>query len=625
MPLNLSRRTVLIAAFLLPGLVVGWPVRGAEVPRPRLIRIALIGDSTVASYPDPPADRPDLTGWGQVLGESFDSRVEILNFATSGRSSKSFLAEGRWEPVLASRPDYVFIQFGHNDQPGKEERTTDPATDFRDNLRRYIREARAAGGRPVLVTPVGRRTFAEGKAVSSLGPWVEAMRIVAREEFVPLVDLHAASVSLYNQLGEAGSAHFSPSADDRSHFSRAGGLVMARLVAAALPATVPALAPWLRPETHQDPWPTVVDFPGQIRLQLPDAIDAVVGVETNLYFDNAVLTTNRANYAFDVHCARGRHQEERWTLTPAPADVGEHPLLLEVRDDLHRIVARGRTRIRIHPVDAGSGRELSLLFVGDSLTHASIYPRHVLDLAARGGGPGLTLIGSHQPAGVPDTVRHEGYGGWTALRFATHAAGTPRAGEFVQRASPFLYPADDGQPTLDFRAYCRDVSGGRFPDVVSFFLGPNDIYGDTDETIEGGIDRMITHLDRLIAMVRQDAPAARVALLLPLPPAASQDAFGANYFTLQTRWQYRRNQHRLVERMLQQYGGREGERIHLVATHLNLDCQHNYPTAEEPWNANTPLRGVRQNNGVHPAATGYQQTADSVFGWLKGVVAEPPR
>ena len=102
------------------------------------IKIALIGDSTVASYPKPPADRPSLTGWGQVFGLYFHESVEIRNHAVSGRSSKSFLAEGRWEPVLAEKPDYVFIQFGHNDQPGKGDRTTDPGGDFQDNLRKYI-------------------------------------------------------------------------------------------------------------------------------------------------------------------------------------------------------------------------------------------------------------------------------------------------------------------------------------------------------------------------------------------------------------------------------------------------------------------------------------------------------
>lgn len=137
---------------LLAGLVCVPLVADDAIPKP--LSIALIGDSTMASYAKPPADRPDLTGWGQVFGESFEAGVTILNHAASGRSSKSFLSEGRWEPVLAEKPDYVFIQFGHNDQPGKGDRATDPQGDFQDNLRRYVREAQAAGAKPVLVTPV---------------------------------------------------------------------------------------------------------------------------------------------------------------------------------------------------------------------------------------------------------------------------------------------------------------------------------------------------------------------------------------------------------------------------------------------------------------------------------------
>ncbi len=210
------------------------------------VRIALIGDSTVASYLNPPKDRPDLTGWGQVLGEFFTERVDVQNFALSGRSSKSFLSENRWQPVLDAKPDYVFIQFGHNDQPGKGDRTTDPEGDFRDNLRRYIRDARMIGATPVLVTPVARRTFKNGKPATTLQPWADAMIAVGKETETPVIDLHASSFRLYEQLGDKGSAHLSPSASDRTHFSRQGAREMASLVAAAISKSVPQLRSLLR-------------------------------------------------------------------------------------------------------------------------------------------------------------------------------------------------------------------------------------------------------------------------------------------------------------------------------------------------------------------------------------------
>lgn len=215
----------------------------------RPIKIAMIGDSTMASYANPPEDRPSLTGWGQVFELFFNDKVKVSNHAQSGRSSKSFLREGRWEPVLREKPDFVFIQFGHNDQPGKGDRTTDPNGDFQDNLRKYIDEAVAAGVKPVLVTPVARRIFENGKAATTLTPYADAMKKVAAEKKVPLVDLHAASFKLFDELGDVASADLSASANDRTHFSHKGAMEVAKLVAKRLSLDVPALRVYLR-----QPW-----------------------------------------------------------------------------------------------------------------------------------------------------------------------------------------------------------------------------------------------------------------------------------------------------------------------------------------------------------------------------------
>ena len=207
---------------------------------PAQTRLLLIGDSTVASYPNPPADRPDLTGWGQVFGEFFTDRVEIINHAKSGRSSKSFIREGLWTKALDVKADYVFIQFGHNDQKGKPA-ATEAEGEFRDNLKRYIAESREHGMKPILVTPVARRTFAEGRATSTLGPYADAMKVVGEATRTPVIDLHASSVALYDKLGDEASADYTAAATDRTHFSRKGALAMAKLVADALREQVPEL------------------------------------------------------------------------------------------------------------------------------------------------------------------------------------------------------------------------------------------------------------------------------------------------------------------------------------------------------------------------------------------------
>jgi len=211
------------------------------------ITLLLIGDSTVASYPNPPADRPDLTGWGQVLGEFFVEHVTVKNLAISGRSSKSYINEGHWKKALAEQPGYIFIQFGHNDMNGKgDHRATDPAGDYRDYLCTYIREARDIGAKPILVTPMTRRNFLDGKINATLQPYADAMVIVGKAEKTPVVRLHQASVELLNHLGDEGSADFSPSKADRTHFSGKGARAMAQLVVDDLGTLVPELKSYFR-------------------------------------------------------------------------------------------------------------------------------------------------------------------------------------------------------------------------------------------------------------------------------------------------------------------------------------------------------------------------------------------
>lgn len=214
---------------------------------PAPLRIVVIGDSTAASYPNPPKDRPDLTGWGQVIGDYFDSRVEVLNHARSGRSSKSFQKEGLWTKALTTKPDFVLIQFGHNDCPGKGDRSTDPESDFRDYLRKYINDAGSIGAVPILVTPMTRRRFRDGRVQTILRPYAEAMLTTGKEEDVAVIDLHAASVELFNRLGDEGSADLSPSESDRTHFSRKGAHAMAQLISNGIRERVPALEKYLRP------------------------------------------------------------------------------------------------------------------------------------------------------------------------------------------------------------------------------------------------------------------------------------------------------------------------------------------------------------------------------------------
>lgn len=205
--------------------------------------LVLAGDSTVAKHPKD----PQQAGWGEALPAFLKSGARVTNLAKGGASTLSFRNAGLWDQVLAAKPDYVLIQFGHNDQPGKgPQRETDPATTYRNHLRRFIDEARAAGAFPVLVTSVARRTFENGQLVSSLVPYAEAAQAVGEEKNVPVVDLHRASFLLFSQRGEKFCQLYAPSETDRTHFSLEGARLMARLVAEGLREHVPGLRPHLQ-------------------------------------------------------------------------------------------------------------------------------------------------------------------------------------------------------------------------------------------------------------------------------------------------------------------------------------------------------------------------------------------
>lgn len=163
------------------------------------VKIVLVGDSTVN----------DEGGWGPGFKASFGPEVEIVNLAKNGRSSKSFRDEGLWVPALAAKPNFILIQFGHNDSPGKgPDRETDAKTSYHDNLARYVDEARAIGAEPVLVTSIVRRNFApDGKIlVDSLASYVEEVRAIAAARKVPLIDLYTLTREQAEKLGPAGCA-----------------------------------------------------------------------------------------------------------------------------------------------------------------------------------------------------------------------------------------------------------------------------------------------------------------------------------------------------------------------------------------------------------------------------------
>lgn len=243
------------------------------------VKIYMIGDSTMANKPLENDNQE--RGWGQVLPAFFNEQVTIDNHAKNGRSSKSFIDEGRWQVVLDSlkEGDYLIIQFGHNDEKADSARHTEPGSTFDANLERFIVEARSKGAKPILMNSIVRRNFSDNpNAVANddyrkakadepkvdtdtlfdtHGEYKEAPKSVAKKLNVPFVDMNTLTHELVQAMGkddsksiymwiEAGACAACPDGrQDNTHLNIYGAHVVARIAVREMAKEVPALAAYV--------------------------------------------------------------------------------------------------------------------------------------------------------------------------------------------------------------------------------------------------------------------------------------------------------------------------------------------------------------------------------------------
>ena len=225
-------------------------------PQKKKISLWLLGDSTMCLY-EP--SRAPLTGWGMPFANFFDTSVIIKNEAKGGRSTRTFLSENRWKRIEENLQggDYVFIQFGHNDE-AKEEKYKDrytPVEDYKTNLMKFITEAAAKKAIPVLVTPVTRMRFdKQGNVEETHALYSAAVTEVAKQYNVTVIDLDLKSRALLHQMGVRDSKLLFMQLDsavnpiypkgqkDNTHFNEYGARRIAELVLAEVRIKLPELA-----------------------------------------------------------------------------------------------------------------------------------------------------------------------------------------------------------------------------------------------------------------------------------------------------------------------------------------------------------------------------------------------
>jgi lysophospholipase L1-like esterase len=185
--------------------------------------VYLLGDSTVCDQPSEP-----WNSWGQMLPRFFKPEVAVANHAESGESLRSSLSARRLEKVLSTMKsgDYLFIQFGHNDMKERGD-GVGAFTTYKADLKRFVTDAKSKGALPVVVTSMNRKSLKDGEVTNTLGDYPEAVRQVAKEENVPLIDLHAMSKQLYEALGRE---NIDKAFQDGTHHNNYGSYQLAKCI-----------------------------------------------------------------------------------------------------------------------------------------------------------------------------------------------------------------------------------------------------------------------------------------------------------------------------------------------------------------------------------------------------------
>jgi len=227
----------------------------ADVRKPgTVVRVELIGDST----------QTDHAGYGRGFCANLTGKVDCVNMAHGGASTRTYRELGLWDRALETKPDFMVIQFGHNDQvTGKEPVGRQVALpQYAENLKRFVTEARAAGITPVLVTPLSRRNFdSDGKVRADLAEYCEAMRGVAQEMKVPLIDLQGESIAYLDKIGEVEGTRLGitkkdtdgKTIPDKTHLNWQGSYIFGRMVAVDLGKAAPRMKKYVRSKPAEVP------------------------------------------------------------------------------------------------------------------------------------------------------------------------------------------------------------------------------------------------------------------------------------------------------------------------------------------------------------------------------------
>lgn len=419
-----------------------------------------------------------------------------------------------------------------------------------------------------------------------------------------------------------------------------------------------------------------------VTLYVPPACYAVDGLQSNIYFDNLIIPKYEL-FEWNVNGGVGIQQEERFTYTPAANSTKfDHAMEVMAIDAFHGFeVAKSSFTLRQAASDGGTGVTRNCIFIGDSTTAGGKYTQRIVNLSdsdvmtvnlqgTRGSGNN-----QHEGRGGWRVAQYNGAGS-PFYRFEVAGITTPpniNSTEYEHNGSRFKvqeYQLDGGAGFFN----CEWVSGANEPlasgvltkvfgsgddsvafsswskttanpfwnpstqafdfsfymsinaftmktnDWVFFHLGINDIFGQSsDYGVESIANQAVKHYNDMLASIWAYQPGIRIGMMITIPPAYYQSAFGNNYKNGQTRARYKRNIQLWNRIMMNEFGGREDEAnaIYLVPVNLNVSPIHGFPRGESAAHSHTTEKVERWTNGVHPSDEGYNQMGDAIWSFLK--------
>lgn len=335
-----------------------------------------------------------------------------------------------------------------------------------------------------------------------------------------------------------------------------------------------------------------------IEFNLPLKVYALVGYETNIYFEN--LVEDWTKYEWDVSCTKGMQMERGYRITPISTDAGSYTLSFVISSG--KVSKTFSTTLVVVGASAGSGVSETLIVLGDSTTANGIAVTK-LNANLANDMYSVSTIGTQGTS--PN--QHEGRSGW---RFSSY---------FTESQNNAFY--NPTSQTFDADYYFTN-SGVAKPDWFFINLGINDVFGSTsDSALNTAIAGCKEYCDAMIESILDASPNTKIGICLTIPPNHSQDAFGKEYNCGQNRARYKRNNTLWVNALIEEYDGRESEGIYLIPINLALDTVYNMGLETLPVNArNTSItyESPIGNGGVHPVESGYWQIADVYTAFLKG-------